>query len=286
MGFRAFFGPIVGALSLTLLQDQLQSITQYWRFVLGAILAAIVIFFPRGLAGIATDIARLLARRKQRGRRVTPLLEAKGVSKHFGEFRALRRRVGRRRGGEFVSVVGPNGAGKTTLVNVLTGLLPPSEGQVFFKGENISGVGPIALAKRGMARTFQLVQIFPQLTVAETIAAAVVSQQRNSGSCCLRIPRYSTGPTRARNRRHLWYVRQVGKRLTHALARREETAGRGVRLCFEPRGHLARRANFGRFNFRETRADADPDRCRQGRRRQAVILIEHEWTWWPHTRSA
>ena len=64
-GFSSFFGPIVGALSLTLLQDQLQSITQYWRFVLGAILAAIVIFFPRGLAGIATDIAKLLSRSKQ-----------------------------------------------------------------------------------------------------------------------------------------------------------------------------------------------------------------------------
>jgi branched-chain amino acid transport system permease protein len=63
-GFSSFFGPAVGALTLTLLQDQLQSITQYWRFLLGAMLAAIVIFFPRGLAGIATEGARLLARRK------------------------------------------------------------------------------------------------------------------------------------------------------------------------------------------------------------------------------
>ena len=109
---------------------------------------------------------------------MTPLLEAKSVSKNFGEFRALHDVSIAVNADEFVSVVGPNGAGKTTLVNVLTGLLPPSEGQVFFKGENISGVGPIALAKRGMARTFQLVQIFPQLTVAETIAAAVVSQQQ------------------------------------------------------------------------------------------------------------
>ena len=52
-GFSSFLGPVAGALALTLLQDQLQSITQYWRFVLGAILAAVVIFFPRGLAGIA-----------------------------------------------------------------------------------------------------------------------------------------------------------------------------------------------------------------------------------------
>jgi len=109
---------------------------------------------------------------------VTPLLEAKGVSKHFGEFRALRDVSLAVNENEFVSVVGPNGAGKTTLVNLLTGLLLPSSGQVFFKGQSIGGVGPIALAKRGMARTFQLVQVFPQLTVAETIAAAVVSQQQ------------------------------------------------------------------------------------------------------------
>jgi len=64
-GFNSFFGPIIGALALTLLQDQLQSITQYWRFALGAMLAAIVIFFPRGLAGIATDFARLYKAPKQ-----------------------------------------------------------------------------------------------------------------------------------------------------------------------------------------------------------------------------
>lgn len=109
---------------------------------------------------------------------MSPLLEARGVSKHFGEFRALQDVSIAVNPGEFVAVVGPNGAGKTTLVNVLTGLLAPSTGQVFFKGASISGAGPIALAKRGMARTFQLVQIFPQLTVAETIAAAVVSQQQ------------------------------------------------------------------------------------------------------------
>ena len=108
---------------------------------------------------------------------MTPLLEAKGVSKFFGDFCALREVSLAVAANEFVSVVGPNGAGKTTLVNLLTGLLVPSSGQVFFKGQSISGVGPIVLAKRGMARTFQLVQIFPQLTVAESIAAAVVSEQ-------------------------------------------------------------------------------------------------------------
>ena len=62
-GFSNFLGPIVGALALTLLQDQLQSYTQYWRFVLGAILACVVIFVPRGLAGLATDFGSLVVRR-------------------------------------------------------------------------------------------------------------------------------------------------------------------------------------------------------------------------------
>jgi len=111
---------------------------------------------------------------------MTAIVETRSVSKSFGEFRALDDVSVAVSEGEFVSIVGPNGAGKTTLVNLLTGLLIPTSGQVFFQGDDIAGIGPVALAKRGMARTFQLVQIFPQLTVGETIAAAVVSQQDKS----------------------------------------------------------------------------------------------------------
>jgi len=80
--------------------------------------------------------------------------------------------------GRWTAVVGPNGAGKTTLVNLLTGLLAPSSGEVLFMGKSIAGVGPVELADHGLARAFQLIQIFPKLTVEETIAAAVVSRQR------------------------------------------------------------------------------------------------------------
>jgi branched-chain amino acid transport system permease protein len=62
-GFSNFLGPIAGALTLTLLQDQLQSITTYWRFVLGAILATVVIFFPRGIAGVAGTVTALHKRK-------------------------------------------------------------------------------------------------------------------------------------------------------------------------------------------------------------------------------
>jgi branched-chain amino acid transport system permease protein len=65
-GFSNFFGPIIGALSYALLQDQLQSLTQYWRFVLGAVLAAIVIGFPNGIAGLASDLVRHFAKERNR----------------------------------------------------------------------------------------------------------------------------------------------------------------------------------------------------------------------------
>ena len=107
---------------------------------------------------------------------MSALLEAHELRKRYGDFTALDGVTLSIAEGELVSIVGPNGAGKTTLVNLLTGLLPPTSGTVRFKGEDIAGIGPVNLAKRGMARAFQLVHIFPSMTVAETIAVAVVSQ--------------------------------------------------------------------------------------------------------------
>jgi len=106
------------------------------------------------------------------------LLETRKVCKSFGPIRVLEDVSMAVHESELVSIVGPNGAGKTTLVNLLTGLLEPSAGEVLFMGETIAGVGPVELADRGLARAFQLIQIFPKLTVKETIATAVISRQR------------------------------------------------------------------------------------------------------------
>ncbi len=107
---------------------------------------------------------------------MTPILEAKNVSKNYGVYQALKNVSLKFFEGETISIVGPNGAGKTTFVNVLTGLLKPTEGDVDFYGKSIAGVGPVKLSQYGMARAFQLVQIFPLMTVQETIISAVISQ--------------------------------------------------------------------------------------------------------------
>ena len=104
------------------------------------------------------------------------ILKAEGLRKLYGGFCALDGVSLTVRAGEFVSIIGPNGAGKSTLINILTGVTPPSAGTVRFKDRDVSGIGPVRLARLGMARSFQLVQIFPDLSVLETLQAAVVAR--------------------------------------------------------------------------------------------------------------
>lgn len=104
------------------------------------------------------------------------ILSASDLRKYYGDFCALDGVSFQINEGEFVSIIGPNGAGKTTLINVLTGLLTPNTGKVFFKEREITGIGPEKLSKMGVARSFQLVNIFPNFTVHEFLMVAIVSR--------------------------------------------------------------------------------------------------------------
>ena len=95
------------------------------------------------------------------------LLELEGVAKHFGGLYALSGLDVRVDEGEIVSVIGPNGAGKSTMFNVVTGLYPPDDGNVRFHGDSIVGLAPNRITKLGIARTFQTVHLFPNMTVLE-----------------------------------------------------------------------------------------------------------------------
>ena len=101
------------------------------------------------------------------------LLEVRGVSKSFAGVRALDGVSLELMEGEILGVFGPNGAGKTTLFNVITGVLPPTQGDIYFKGRRIDGLRPWQVSRLGIARTFQIVRPFPNLTVHQNILLAV-----------------------------------------------------------------------------------------------------------------
>jgi branched-chain amino acid transport system ATP-binding protein len=101
-----------------------------------------------------------------------PLLEIRDLTKQFFRFSALSTVSLDVEPGELLGIIGPNGSGKTTLFNCVTGVLRPSAGQVRFKGEDITGLTADAVCRRGIARTFQLIQIFPEMSVLENMLMA------------------------------------------------------------------------------------------------------------------
>ena len=101
---------------------------------------------------------------------MSEILRVENVSRRFGGLLALDRAALTVTEGQIVALVGPNGAGKTTLFSIVTGFLKPTDGRVFYRGAEITGMPPHLLARRGIARTFQIAQPFAGLTVRENIA--------------------------------------------------------------------------------------------------------------------
>jgi branched-chain amino acid transport system ATP-binding protein len=102
------------------------------------------------------------------------ILVAERISRSFGGIRAIDDLSFALNQGEIVALIGPNGAGKTTLVNLLTGVLRPSSGHIRFEGIDVTAQRPFEAARRGLARTFQIVQPFPRMSVLENVAAAAL----------------------------------------------------------------------------------------------------------------
>jgi branched-chain amino acid transport system ATP-binding protein len=99
-----------------------------------------------------------------------PLLRVEGVSKRFGGLLAVDHASFDAPGGRITALIGPNGAGKTTLFAIIAGFLRPTEGRIFYDGADFTGLPPHKLARRGIARTFQIAQPFAGLSVRENIA--------------------------------------------------------------------------------------------------------------------
>lgn len=100
---------------------------------------------------------------------MAPFLELQELTRYFGGLGAVRNVSFSLEEREMIGIIGPNGAGKTTLFNLITGFLKPSKGTVFFRGENLTGLKPYEIVNKGIARTFQIVRPFHQLTALENV---------------------------------------------------------------------------------------------------------------------
>jgi branched-chain amino acid transport system ATP-binding protein len=97
------------------------------------------------------------------------VLEVKGITKVFGGIRAVSQLSFNVEAGSIVGLLGPNGAGKTTAFSMIAGFQAPTEGEVFFDGERITGLTPDVICHRGLSRTFQIMQSFPKLTALQNV---------------------------------------------------------------------------------------------------------------------
>ncbi|MFD0690885.1 branched-chain amino acid ABC transporter ATP-binding protein/permease [Actinomadura fibrosa] len=199
-GRQSLVGCVVGAVGLTLIREQLVDYPTYAQLGFGIVVVLMVVFAPTGLAGVPTRLKALLDRRLGRtaersvlrefrpyeaagdqgvgdqGRETgdsRPMLEISGVAKQFRGLKALRDVSLTVERGEIRGIVGPNGSGKTTLFNIVSGFYRPSGGRVLIDGHVVSGSRPYRLSRHGLARTFQNLRLFGELSVRDNLLVAL-----------------------------------------------------------------------------------------------------------------
>ncbi len=202
-GTGTLIGPTIGAAVWLFGHDFLQyglGLGAAWRLGLGLIFVLLVCLLRRGIVGGIADLARRFGRvpaarvafvrtaaaaslqAKRRARPETepglPILEARGLSKHYGGLAAnsdVNFAVGV---GELRGIIGPNGAGKTTFFKMLTGEVTPSQGQIFFRGSEITRKGVTEVCQIGLTKSYQINQLFPKASVRENLLIPALAECR------------------------------------------------------------------------------------------------------------
>jgi len=221
-GSGSWFGPLLGAGFLTalplFLRDSLgflRNFAQLPNILDGLALMLAIAFAPGGFAsafegkGMAPKIGTA-AMRKARGivalsgaeapsaahsgrleatEGTHPLLQALGLGRRFGGVEALSGVDFEIYPGEICGLIGPNGAGKTTLINAITGVIPPSSGSILFAGRNITGMAPHRAARAGIARSYQNIRLFDEMSVLDNVAVGRhVHMESRLPAAWLRLP--------------------------------------------------------------------------------------------------
>ena len=197
-GVHQFLGPLWGAVAFIILEDRLSALTENWWLIFAPVIGAFALLSPEGIQGLAqrlTGRARWTLTRgtiPPRPALITPyvpeglaladgvpVLEARQVSKAFGHLVTARSIDLKVEPCQLHALIGPNGAGKTTFFNMLAGVLPADSGQIFLEGRDITTLPVHERAQLGIARSYQILSIFPHLTVFENVRIGVQAAQRS-----------------------------------------------------------------------------------------------------------
>ncbi|HYA91967.1 MAG TPA: branched-chain amino acid ABC transporter ATP-binding protein/permease [Thermodesulfobacteriota bacterium] len=189
-GTESFLGAILGASLLTFLPEWLRDLKKIYLVIYGCVIILVIVFMPEGLWGYVKLLGRRFARRRllppaerplQVGRGVAgeEILYVVGLVKRFGGLVAVDKVDLVVRRGEIHALIGPNGSGKTTYINLLSGLYAPTSGSIRFLGKDVAGLRPSRIASSGMARSFQNLRLFRELTVWENV---LVGAKRAGGN--------------------------------------------------------------------------------------------------------
>jgi branched-chain amino acid transport system permease protein len=208
-GAGTLFGPLVGAAVWLFLQDFLQSVLHLgaaWKLVLGTVFVLLVCFLRKGIIGGIKDLYELatprkraetteaasladfvempaqadaVAPQKREGDRANgPILQATGLTKRYGGLLANSDIDFIVNHGELRGVIGPNGAGKSTFFKMLTCEVSPTSGKILFEGRDITGKNVTEVCQLGLTKSYQVNQLFTQLTVRENLTVAVLADLR------------------------------------------------------------------------------------------------------------
>ena len=217
---RQLATPVVGTIGMAVFSFQLESITDWRLTIFGFMTLFIVYYLQDGIVGWLRKVLGRVAPGALHARGAeaaagdsehvwTPprrtvsgdLLDVRAILMQFGGLKALDRVDLRVTPGTIHGLIGPNGSGKSTMMNVLTGIYTPTAGEVLFDGRRISGGSPADIARSGIARTFQNVQLFGEMTALENVLVGLHHTFRsNIAEVMLHAPRYKREERAARLR--------------------------------------------------------------------------------------
>ena len=204
------------------------------------------------------------------------MLEVRNASKHFGSLIAVREVSLTVAKGELRAIIGPNGAGKTTFFNLITGFFPPTAGTIVFDGRDVTGVSAAERVKRGMARTFQITEVFPELSVRENVRIAVESSAGYGLRLWLRPTAEKTVAATAEELIEVTGLVELADRLVGELAHGHQRAAEiAMALALRPRLLLLDEPTAG-MGEQETFEIAGLIRKLHRDKSYTIILVEHD----------